>query len=105
MFTAQAYFQKELKLIHPDLHAEWLTPAQRWGIFQGKELNRIVETRNHKYRPLDQRVLRKLRLDFFFTINPKALDAYRENDPYVARIYMERGLEGVKDYLGGEILW
>jgi len=105
MFTAPRWFQKELRLISPELHTEWLPQAQRWGIYQGKVLNRVVENKDHEYKDLDQRTLRKLRLDFFFTLNPKALDAYREKDPYVARAYMERGLDGVKNYLQGEYLW
>ena len=105
MFTAPRWFQEELKLIHPDLRAKWLHRAKRWGIYQGKELNRVVETQDHRYRPLDQRALRKLRLDWFFTRNPRALDAYIKKDPLAARAYMERGLDGVKSYLQGEILW
>jgi len=83
LFKAPVWFQKELRLIHPDLHAEWLNRARRWAIYQGRNINRIIHNEDDSYRPLDQRALRKLRMDYFFMENPKALERWENNEKYI----------------------
>lgn len=100
--SAPRWFQRELKSIHPDLHAEWNNKTGKWVIFQGDSPNRIVQhPKTEAPRPLDNRILRKIRVDFFFTKNPKAFEKYLENDAYAMYLYTERGLNGLTDYLAG----
>lgn len=109
---AEDWYIKELKLISEDLEIFWNNKTKRWVIFQGGDPNRIVENLVHKdsmatimqqqigsYRPLDQRLLRKLRVDTFFTRNPGAFEAYLAEDAYAMYTYTERGMQGLIDYL------
>lgn len=99
--TPPKWFAKELKLIRYDLEAVYSDQRKRWAIFQGGEINRWVEDDNGNARPLDRRVIRKLKVDFFFTVNPDALDPYIDEDAYAMLAYTERGLNGLSDYLAG----
>ena len=95
-------FARDLQLIHPDLKAVWNPKTCRWVILQGKSPRFIVQNpKTQAYRPLDNRILRKIRVDYFFTLNPKALDHYLENDAYAMYSYTERGMQGLSDYLSG----
>lgn len=99
MPIAPDWFQRELRLIHPGLEARWLKGDKKWAIFQDDQLNRLVEDKNKNPLPLDRRTLRKIEVDFFFTQNPKALEAFLEGDHFALLAHTDRGMEGVIDYI------
>ncbi len=101
LLTPPDYIKKELKLIDRGLRAEWSDRKKQWMIFMNGEINRWVQDDDRNPRPLDQRLIRKIRVDLKFTKSPKALDAYLENDHFALLAYTERGLYGVSDYLAG----
>jgi hypothetical protein len=100
LFSPPEWFSRELRAICPDMEAKYLDKSKRWGIFCNGELNRLVEDPVTKEpRPLDQRILRKIRVDVFLTNNSRALDTYLDNDNRAMRAYTARGIVGVTDYL------
>ncbi len=102
-YTAPRWFQKELRLIDPGLTVKWCPQSCRWIIYHEDGspclINQHPQTK--EFYPLDQRILRKLRVNLFFTHNPKAMEKYLEGDGFALLAYMERGIPGVEDYLSG----
>ena len=103
LYEAPRWFRRELNLIDPTLSVCWHNKTCRWIIYhEDGSPSLIVENpKTHQFYPLDNRVLRKLRINTFFTHNPKALDRYIDEDAYALLSWMERGLVGVEDYLAG----
>jgi len=102
LFSPPGWFVRELRTINPDLEVRYLDKSQRWGIFCKGEINRLVEDPVTKEpRPLDQRILRKIRVDILLTEHHQALEAYLDNDNRAMRAYVARGILGVTDYLTG----
>lgn len=103
LYEAPRWFRQELNRIDPTLSVRWNHKTCRWIVYhEDGSPSLIVENpRTHEFYPLDNRVLRKLRINVFFTHNPKALNRYLEEDGYALLAYMERGLAGVEDYLSG----
>lgn len=107
--TPPGWFTRELRLIDPSLTVKWNNKIKRWCIYHADgSLSKIVEHPKTKaFRDLDQRILRKLRIDIFFTHNDKALALWnsdqREEKEVNAELrqYMTRGLDGISDYLSG----
>lgn len=107
MRTPMAYFVKELRLINPDLSVAWNNKIKRWCIYNldGSISHIVQHPKTQAYRDLDQRILRKLRIDTYFTRNDAALQHYMESqNPEHARQlrqYLNRGVDGISDYLSG----
>ena len=59
--------QRELRIIHPGLYAEWGKKRQRWLIKKPDRdsshisIIMIVENPDHSYRPIDERTYSQLR--------------------------------------------
>lgn len=98
---AQQWFVRELELINPKFTIKWLPRVQHWAVFEGERLSHHIQNEDKSYRPPDQRTLRKLRVDSFFTENPEALTEYLKDNPELLIVYIARGINGVKDYLAG----
>ena len=101
MRTPLPGFTKDLKLINLKFSAKWLPKVQHWAIMEGNRISHHVQNDDKSYRPLDQRILRKLKIDTFFTMSSKALTEYLKDNPEYLAIYMDRGITGLKDYLAG----
>lgn len=101
--TPSAWYVKDLRLIDPDLTVAWSNRANRWLIYHrdGSVCLRVENPKTKAFRDLDQRSLRKLRINIFFTHNAIALDKYLEEDHIGLRSYLDRGLNGISDYLSG----
>jgi hypothetical protein len=103
------WFSRELSYIESGLYAKWHGKINRWFIHHtDNSLCLIVQNPKTKaYRDLDMRTIRKLKINAFFTHNDKAMmlfldDARKRTDvDYELRQYMERGLDGISDYLSG----
>jgi len=95
----EAWFVKELLFIDLALTVKWGKWVDRWIIYSQDEPSHIVENSDGTFRPLDQRILRKLRFDHLLTYNDDALEAYLENDAWAMAHYVQRGFEGIRDYL------
>jgi hypothetical protein len=101
-YNPPKWFIKELQLANPDLTVKWNHRTKRWGIHNPDgSLSHLVQNKDGSFRPLDQRILRKIRIDTFFTHNDKALQRFLQEDNYGLRAWMDRGMEGVSDYLAG----
>lgn len=102
-YKAPNWFRRELKLVNPELSVAWSDKICRWMIYHadGSPSLIVQNPKTRKFYPLDQRILRKLRINLFFTRNPAALERYLEDDGYALLSYVARGLRGVEDYLSG----
>lgn len=96
------WFLRELKLINPSFNVKWLPRIGRWVIMEDERLSHHIQNEDKSFRPLDQRILRKLRVDTFFTKNRKALTEFLNDDPYGLIAYTARGMMGIEDYLMGD---
>jgi len=101
--TPPAWYVRDLRLIDPGLKVAWNNRVSRWLIHHqdGSVSLRIEHPKTRTFRDLDQRSLRKMRVNIFFTHNAIALDKYLEEDHVGLRSYLARGLNGVSDYLSG----
>jgi len=95
----ERWFVRDLQLIDPGLTIAWGKWIDRWIIYCQGEPSHIVQNPDGSFRQLDQRILRKLRIDRFLTYNADALEAYLDGDTHAMNIYLQRGLEGIRDYL------
>jgi len=93
------WIKRELQLIDPGLTIAWGKWIDRWIIYSQGEPSHIVQNPDGSFRQLDQRILRKLRIDKLLTYNADALEAYLDGDAYAMNIYLQRGLTGIQDYL------
>jgi hypothetical protein len=99
---APAWFKKELGLINPDLTVTWSDRVNRWLIKNPDgSVSHRVQNKDESYRDLDQRILRKIRIDTFFTHNDEALQRFLKQDNIGMRVYLTRGMVGLSDYLAG----
>ena len=104
--TVPLWFRKELRLIDPTLTVEWNHGADRWIVYHedGSPSLRVENPKTKAFRDLDQRTLRKLRINIFFTHNNEAMELYlsdnKDADWYL-RSYINRGVDGISDYLSG----
>ena len=95
----ERWFVRELQLIDPGLTIAWGRWIDRWIIYCQGEPSHIVQNPDESFRQPDQRILRKLRVDHLLTYSEEALEAYLDGDNYALSKYVQRGLDGVRDYL------
>jgi len=93
------WFVRELELMDAGLTVKWGKFIDRWIIYCQGEPSHIVQNQDGSFRQLDQRILRKLRVDNFLTHNPEALEAYLGDDDYALSMYTHGGFERFRDYL------
>ena len=93
------WIKRELELIDPGLTIAWGKWIDRWIIYSQGEPSHIVQNPDGSFRQLDQRILRKLRIDHLLIYSEEALEAYLDGDNYALSKYVQRGLDGVRDYL------
>lgn len=101
--TPYRWYVRDLRLIDPGLKVTWSNKAGRWLIYHkdGSVCLRVENPTTKTYRDLDQRSLRKIRTNIFFTHNASALDKFLADDHVGLRAYLTRGLYGLSDYLSG----
>ena len=98
-YRPPGWIKRELELIDEGLSVAWGRWIDRWIVYSQGEPSHIVQNPDGSFRQLDQRILRKLRIDKFLTYNADALEAYLDGDAYAMNIYLQRGLTGIQDYL------
>lgn len=103
LYAPPRWFAQELRLIDSTLLAVWSHRICRWIILheEGWPALIVQNPGTKEFYPLDQRTLRKLRINKFFTHNPAALERYLVDDGYALLSYVARGLRGVEDHLSG----
>ena len=102
-YNPPRWFVRELALIDPALSVRWNNRIKRWTIYHsdGSPSLIIQHPKTREFRPLDQRTLRKLRVNVFFTHSDPAMVAYNSGDDYALRAFVDRGQAGLEDYLSG----
>ena len=98
-YKPPGWIKRELKLIDPGLTIAWGRWIDRWIIYSQGDPSHIIQNPDGSFRQPDQRILRKLRIDHLLTYNEEALEAYLDGDNYALSMHIQRGLEGVRDYL------
>jgi len=102
-YNPPRWFVRELALIDPSLEVRWNNKIKRWTIYHkdGSPSLIIEHPVTHQFRPLDQRALRKMRINVLFTHSDPAMVAYTSGDDHALRIWIGRGTVGLSDYLSG----
>jgi len=107
--TPPRWFTRELALLDPSLTVRWCNLADRWIIYHedGSPSLRIEHPRTKGFRELDMRAIRKMRINIFFTHNDTALALYTDSAKRESEVnrelrgYINRGVDGISDYLSG----